>query len=281
MIAVAVNLPWYVGIYRQQPMFLKHFFWEHNILRFVQPFDHLQPIWYYLPIVLGGLLPGTLLLWSFAKHLASSDETVAAGRSPALGFWLLAGGWCLWFFSLSGSKLPTYILPAFPCLTLALGDFVARSGWNRSGWTKAGVATAAGFLLFAHFIAVPWYARQRSPMGDRELITRFCGNEETPVICFPRNVDSVAFYLGRDDLRNIRTKASFNLIQDMLTRPRTVVLFTHRHSLGTLKEILPKNLRIAEEATLRRDTRDATVAEKLAGDSPWGLCDVAVIERVP
>ena len=49
-------------------------------------------------------------------------------RSVALGFWLLSGLWCALFFSLSGCKLPTYVLPAFPFLTLALGDFIARQG---------------------------------------------------------------------------------------------------------------------------------------------------------
>ncbi len=252
LIALAVNLPWYVAIYRREPMFLRYFFWEVNVMRFVQPFDHPQPLWYYAPIVLAGLLPGTLLLWGFARHLVAGDDETAARRSAALGFWLLAGLWCIVFFSLSGCKLPTYILPAFPCLTLALGDFIARTKWNRSMWSRAGVTAMAGFLIFANYHAIPWYAQQRSPMVDRELIAHYCGNRDATVICFPRNVDSVAFYTGRDDLRNIRSKQSQTLVEDMLTRPRTVVLFTHRHSLETLKEVLPPRLRIAETATLRR-----------------------------
>jgi hypothetical protein len=69
-------------------------------------------------------------------------------------------------------------------------------------------------------------------------------------------------------------------VEELLNRPRTVVLFTHRHSLATFKEVLPPRLRIVEAATLRRG-RAYSLAEKLAGDSPWGLCDLAVIERVP
>ena len=280
MLALAVNLPWYVAIYRHEPVFLRYFFWEHNVLRFVQPFDHLQPIWYYLPIFLGGLLPGTLLLWAFARFLASGDADIAARRPAALGFWLIAGLWCLLFFSVSGSKLPTYILPAFPCLALALGHFIAHSRWRRSNWTRSGVVLAGGVLLFANYLAIPWYARQRSPVADRSLIAHYCGNPDLPIVCFPRNVDSVAFYMGRDDLKSVRTKQSQTLVEDMLTRPRTVVLFTHRHSLNTLKEVLPKSLRIVETTSLKRDVSGASVAEKLAGDSPWGLCDVAIIERV-
>ena len=280
LIALCVNLPWYIAIFRHEPVFLRYFFWEHNVLRFVQPFDHLQPIWYYLPIFLGGLLPGTFLLYAFVRYLISANEATIATRPPALGFWLLAGLWCLAFFSVSGSKLPTYILPAFPCIALALGHFVAHTRWQRSLITRSGVAVAAAVLVFANYIAIPWYAQQRSPVADRDLIAHYCAQPEATVICFPRNVDSVAFYMGRDDLRNVRTKHSQVLVEDMLTRDRTVVLFTHRHSLNTLKEVLPKSLRITETSTLKRDLRGANLAEKLAGDSPWGLCDLAIIERV-
>jgi 4-amino-4-deoxy-L-arabinose transferase-like glycosyltransferase len=279
-VALAVNLPWYVGVYLREPVFLRYFFWEHNVLRFVQPFDHLQPIWYYLPILLAGLLPGTLLLWAFTRHLLAGDEAVSATRSVSLGFWLLAGLWCLAFFSVSGCKLPTYILPAFPCLALALGDFVARSKWHQSLWNRGAVTAMASVLLVGHYYAIPWYATQRSPMADREVVEKYCGDREATVICFPRNCDSVAFYLGRDDLRNVRTKASQTLVEDLLQRPRTVVLFTHRHSLATFKEVLPPQLKITESATFRRSSRTDSLAEKLAGDSPWGLCDLAVIERV-
>jgi 4-amino-4-deoxy-L-arabinose transferase-like glycosyltransferase len=277
-VTVLVNLPWYVAIYFREPVFLRYFFWEHNVLRFVQPFDHLQPIWYYAPLVLGGLFPGTILLWAFGRHLFSGDGNVAAKRTAELGFCLLAGLWCLAFFSISGSKLPTYILPAFPLLALALGDFIARTKWNRSAWSKGGVAAMAGALIFAHYFALPWYAEQRSPMSNPDLVAHYCADPETTVICFPRNCDSVAFYLGRDDLRNVRTKQSQTLVEELLNRPRTVVLFTHRHSLATFKEVLPPRLRIVETSTFRRG-HAYSLAERLAGDSPWGLCDLAVIER--
>ena len=249
-------------------------------MRFLQPFDHLQPIWYYAPILLGGLLPGTLLLWGFARFLMSGDESIAAGRTKELGFWLLAGGWCVLFFSLSGSKLPTYILPAFPCLALALGDFIARSRWNQSIWTKGGIAAMVILLGFGTYLVVPWYAGQRSPMTKPDLIAHYCGND-APVICFPRNCDSISFYLGRDDFRNVRTKASQELVEAMMVRPRTIVLFTHRHSLETLKVVLPPQLRIVETATLQKHGRSADWMDRLSGDSPWGLCDLAVIERLP
>jgi len=120
------------------------------------------------------------------------------------------------FLSLSGCKLPTYILPAFPCLALALGDFIARSKWNRSFVSKGGVAVTAGLLIFVNYYAVPWYAQQRSPMINPAAIAQYCGDPQAAIICFPRNVDSVAFYMQRDDLHNVRTKESQDSLKTCL-----------------------------------------------------------------
>src|SRR5260221_11068918 len=106
--------------------FLGLFFWNHNTQRFLRPFDPLRPIWFYIPVLLAGLVPGTLLFVGFLRFLFSGNRRRTAAKSPAFGFMLLAGLWCLFFFSLSGSKLPTYIVPAFPLLALALGVYVAN-----------------------------------------------------------------------------------------------------------------------------------------------------------
>jgi 4-amino-4-deoxy-L-arabinose transferase-like glycosyltransferase len=276
-VVLALNLPWYVAVCVRQPGFARYFLWEHNVLRFLAPFDHLQPIWYYAPILLGGLLPGTLLLIGFGRFLASGDEETVEWRTPALGFFLLAGGWCVLFFSLSGSKLPTYIMPAFPPLALALGHYAAGRPASRQ-WQGA-LAGGFALLAFAHFVGVPWYAGQRSPMGRPELVERYCADPQTAVVCYPRNCDSVAFYTGRDDLHSARSKEVNSLVRDLLSRPRTVVLFTHRHSLEALKYAMPPDLRVNEVTSLRQPGTGARWLDLLAGDTPWGLCDVAVIER--
>lgn len=274
-IVVAVNLPWYVAMFRERPEFLGYFFWEHNVMRFVKPFDHLQPVWFYVPILLGGFLPGVILGVGYLRSFLGS---VPGPRSQAGGFWLLAGGWCVFFFSCSGSKLPTYILPAFPPLCLALGDYLTRSKWNESRLPQCVVvafAAISGLLIHA---VVPWYANERSPVADRTLVEKYVGDRSVPVFTYPRNVDSVAFEFDRDDLRRIRTKDLNQFLVDSHFRTRTVVLFSHGHSYTAFCEALPKSLRVAEHVTLKRDTREASFAEKLAGDSPWGLCDIAVIE---
>jgi len=267
-IVFAVNLPWYIAIFQREPLFLKHFFWDHNVMRFLQPFDHLQPVWYYTPILLLGLLPGTLLLIPYFRNLFNGDGAI---RSQAGGFWLLAGAWCVLFFSVSGSKLPTYILPAYPFLCLALGEFVARSRWQRPA--RILVPGFALLLAGVFHIALPWYARERSPMGQPEMVQRFLDIDS--VVTYPRNCDSVAFYSDRSDFQRVRSKDVNELMVTMHHRPQTLILFTHRHSFEAFRDALPSSLEVAETKSFKRPT--SGLLGKLAGDTPWGLADLAVI----
>jgi hypothetical protein len=277
-IVLAVNLPWYVAVYRREPVFLKYFFWDHNVMRFLQPFDHLQPVWYYAPILLLGLLPTTLLLVPYLRHMLTGNPEAAQHRTAAAGFWLLAGGWCVLFFTVSGSKLPTYILPAFPPLCLALGDYLYRSGWYKAAAARTALPAMACLLFAVHFVGLPWYAKMRSPVGRPELVFQHLAEPGSPVACYPRDCNSVAFYSGRADLRTYRSKDVNHLILAMQQRPRTVVLFTHRHSLEAFRYALPPALEVTETTSLRHGFGKGSVLGWLVGETPWGLCDVAVIE---
>ena len=88
------------------------------------PIDHAEPFWFFIPGLMLGMLPWTLLLAPFAKYLMRRSGALARRRSASLGFLLLASLWCLLFFSLGGCKRPSYILPAMPPLALALGCYV-------------------------------------------------------------------------------------------------------------------------------------------------------------
>jgi 4-amino-4-deoxy-L-arabinose transferase-like glycosyltransferase len=278
-VVVGVNVPWYAAMYLREPVFLKHFFWEHNVMRFAQPFDHLQPVWYYVPILLGGLLPGTILFIPYLRTLLGkgSDEQPGLSRlSASGGFWLLAGGWCVFFFSCSGSKLPTYVLPAYPFLCLALGEFVARSRWNTAASTRVMVAAVACLMLLVHHVGVPWYAKERSPYGRPEVVEAYVSDPETVVVTYPRNCDSLAFYAGRSDFDHVRTRDTNQLMVDCHHRPRTVILFTHKESLAGFRNTLPPSLEIVETTSLKRKY-DRSVLDKVFGSTPWGLCDVVVV----
>jgi 4-amino-4-deoxy-L-arabinose transferase-like glycosyltransferase len=259
-IVLAINLPWYVAVCVRQPEFARYFLWQHNVQRFVEPFDHVRPMWFYLPILLYGLLPVTLLAWPLVRFLLTTDE-ISRQRCQAMGYLLIAGVWCVGFFSLAGCKLPTYIMPAFPPFCLALGCFLARTEWHRSRWVIRLIAFGWFVQACATVYLVPAYAEYRSPMSEHDFMRERCGDSAVPVVCFPRNVDSVAFYVGRSDFQTFRSKDVDLVIQELEKHPRTVVLFGHRNSPETLALRLPANLRMIE----RR---------------PMGLCESAIIERM-
>jgi 4-amino-4-deoxy-L-arabinose transferase-like glycosyltransferase len=277
-IVVAVNLPWYVAMGVQRPEFLGYFFWEHNVLRFVKPFDHLQPVWFYAPVLVGGFLPGVVLGVPYVRSLVWGEP---ATRSAAGGFWLLCGVWCVAFFSASGSKLPTYILPAFPPLCLALGEFVARTRWDKLLATRGLIAGFAGVIALVHYVGLPWYAKERSPMGRPELVLPYLNEPDVHVVTYPRHVASVAFYTGRRDLEPIRTKDANRMIRESHLRPKTVILFTHDHSLAGFREVIRGavncTIRVTETQDMRK-TDGPKWVRALLGGGPWGLCDIAVVE---
>src|SRR5262249_25447382 len=129
---LAVSAPWFVAVSLRCPEFLGYFFWFHNVVRFAAPFDHVKPVWSYLPQLALGLLPWGLLVFPLTAWLCRPN-----GHGPGtLGFALAAFLWGLIFFSLSGSKRPVYLVPLLPPLALALGCTLnqlfprAASAWS-------------------------------------------------------------------------------------------------------------------------------------------------------
>src|SRR5262249_20945474 len=116
---------WYVAISLRQPEFPSEFFWRHNVERFVRPFDHEEPFWYFLPSLFLGMLPWSLLLPGLLGFLVQPSIRSGMRRPAALGFFLVACVWGLLFFSAAGCKRATYILPVMPPLALALGYYLA------------------------------------------------------------------------------------------------------------------------------------------------------------
>jgi 4-amino-4-deoxy-L-arabinose transferase-like glycosyltransferase len=106
VIFLAIVLPWYVAQYlKEGDAFIQGFFFKHNIDRFQSPMEqHSGSLLYYLPVLLLAVLPFTGLLVATlarAKTLLKDDLGL---------FGLLWFGFVLAFFSLSGTKLPHYLL---------------------------------------------------------------------------------------------------------------------------------------------------------------------------
>jgi 4-amino-4-deoxy-L-arabinose transferase-like glycosyltransferase len=181
-------LPWYILCARRNPDFFHVFIIEHNFKRYLTPeFQHIQPFWYYIPIVLIATFPWMALFIGLTKYLQSSRKT--GGLSPARLFLLSWPIFTLLFFSLSKSKLPGYILPAIPALALLFAETIryicryerdsVRSiatgvGLGLSSTTLLGAfGIVAGRALLNRYGMLPYLSR--NPSNHLSVILYLCG----------------------------------------------------------------------------------------------------------
>src|ERR1700730_5654523 len=62
LLYLAMVLPWYIAVTRRNPEFVRVFFLEHNLQRFATNlYEHEQPGYFYLMIMLLALLPWTVV----------------------------------------------------------------------------------------------------------------------------------------------------------------------------------------------------------------------------
>ncbi|WP_282364604.1 lipid IV(A) 4-amino-4-deoxy-L-arabinosyltransferase [Pseudomonas sp. PS01297] len=126
VLAIAVCLPWALMIHHQEPDFWQFFFWNEHIRRFsASDAQHIQPWWFYLPLLLAASLPWATLL------PAALLDAWQQKRQPSIAFLLLWLLLPLAMFSLSKGKLPTYILPCLLPLALLMGH--ALMSWIDQG----------------------------------------------------------------------------------------------------------------------------------------------------
>jgi 4-amino-4-deoxy-L-arabinose transferase-like glycosyltransferase len=131
LVFCAVGLPWYIAVQMRNPNFFRVFILQHNLARFrTDLYHHSEPFWFYLPVVLLGLVPWTMfvveaLLESIRRWRVEGREMFRSEDdfSALLVIWLIVP---VLFFSVSASKLPGYIVPALPAGTLLLAEYVRR-----------------------------------------------------------------------------------------------------------------------------------------------------------
>ncbi len=119
--AFLISAPWFLATVWVHPDFLYYFFWKHNVARFSNAFNHQQPWWFYLPVLMLMMYPACFLIPFFIKTVISTSRSKKHQLGGQFGQLLLYVMWVIGFFSLSESKLPTYIIPALPIFCLLLG----------------------------------------------------------------------------------------------------------------------------------------------------------------
>ncbi len=135
---LALVAPWLVLVQWRNPGFFDFFVIHEHFERFTsQVHQRVEPGWYFIPVFLVGAMPwlGHWLAAALARKPArpmlsarparSTGPTTPADRDPAAMLLLTWSVFVIGFFSLSGSKLPSYILPMFPAMAIWFGLRVA------------------------------------------------------------------------------------------------------------------------------------------------------------
>jgi 4-amino-4-deoxy-L-arabinose transferase-like glycosyltransferase len=140
LIAGLVALPWYLlALHSEGRPFWDSFFGYHNLQRFSEVVNrHLQPWWFFLPVMLVASLPvSPMLLVGLARAIGPLrlawcpvfPRPPAASLARFAACWLLA---VLLFFTAAATKLPSYWLPATPAAALLIAQ-AAQTGWTGDG----------------------------------------------------------------------------------------------------------------------------------------------------
>ena len=181
----AITLPWFIAVQRENPTFFREFFLEHNLERFAtNRYQHQQPFWYYLVVVVLSLMPWTVI--AIRALIDGIQTSVAEWRlrrlnpgKPAPGrpgdafpeFLVLWALIPIFFFSLSQSKLPGYILPSIPPITILTGDYLfRRRGPGLSRWVLLGhAALCAVMAMFG--LMLPWFVVHHGELAPTRTLT--------------------------------------------------------------------------------------------------------------
>jgi 4-amino-4-deoxy-L-arabinose transferase-like glycosyltransferase len=116
--AIAIASPWYLACYWQNGnAVINELFWKHHVSRFFSPeLQHVQPWWYYAPVLLGLLFPWTPTL-AVIPHRTSDNRRKLLLAIVVVGFVL---------FSAGANKLPGYLLPLIPAIAVLAGIRLAE-----------------------------------------------------------------------------------------------------------------------------------------------------------
>jgi 4-amino-4-deoxy-L-arabinose transferase-like glycosyltransferase len=171
LLTTVVAAPWYVlALVIEGRPFWDSFFGYHNLQRFTAVVNnHLQPWWFFLPVLAIASLPATpLLLLGLIRAIGPLRRRAAAPALPlppadSLGrfaaCWLLA---VLLFFTGAATKLPSYWLPATPAAGVLIA--LTAGGSGRPGDRAAARAWLASvaltLTLAAVFLAGPLWVPQ-------------------------------------------------------------------------------------------------------------------------
>ena len=132
-----ITAPWFYLVMKANPEFFQKFFIYEHYTRFTtKDLGRYQPWYYFIPILLLGMLPWTVLMFDTLINTWRGSKLPDKAFNAAR-FLLVWAVFIYLFFTVSGSKLPSYLLPMFPALALLMGKQLVEMNSRRLFWLIA------------------------------------------------------------------------------------------------------------------------------------------------
>ncbi|MBE0621878.1 MAG: glycosyltransferase family 39 protein [Burkholderiales bacterium] len=161
VLLLVLTLPWFVAVSRANPEFFHFFFIHEHFERFLtKQHGRYQPPYYFIPVLLAGMLPWTVTL---IDALARAWKRAPRQSFQVQRFLLLWSAVVFVFFSVSDSKLVSYILPIFPALALLIGVRLTQLSTRALAWQTL-PAALAGIAVLALMPGIESYASREVPV---------------------------------------------------------------------------------------------------------------------
>lgn len=158
------GLPWYGAMWATHGnAYLESFFVGDNLERFATTrYNDPRALWYYVPILLGGLVPWTAFLivlpWRRVRALLRRQQPLTDVEWRLLIWAVLP----LLLFTVSIGKQPRYILPVLPPIAIMLGAALAQrleSLQDAGAQRELRLGTLLTAAMFAVIAVLFWRAR--------------------------------------------------------------------------------------------------------------------------
>lgn len=154
LLFLLISAPWYIAqLIINGQEFIQQFIIKHHFQRYAGEISgHREPFYYFLPVLMIGLYP-------WIAFLPAGIRNALKEKRPVEVFSLIWFAFVFIFFSFSTTKLPNYILPAVPPLTILIGAGITL---NEKGWwgrlskgllLTLSMVLAAGFIISKRYLA--------------------------------------------------------------------------------------------------------------------------------
>lgn len=145
LLFLAVTIPWFVAVSLRNPEFVNFFFIHEHFERFASTVHgRYQPVWFFLPVLLGTMLPWSFFIPGSLSRAWRERHHENGSTGLYLLIWIIV---IFLFFSKSSSKLVPYILPIFPPLAILIAHRICGLMEGRGRELKTAVVLLGTTLI--------------------------------------------------------------------------------------------------------------------------------------